>query len=231
MKAAKWSLYAVLIFMMAFTGCAWFSKDKKEKPANQLIQEGVQTFDRGNYSDALKSFEQLKDWYPFSKYAILAELRIADCHYHLQQYAEAVASYEEFERLHPRNEATPYVVYQIGLCYYEQIDTVDRDQAAAQKALDTFQRLMRQYPQDPFARKADSHILACLQSLAGHDFYIGRFYYKQKMYDAALQRFISVVTQYPDVGYHYEALRLISECEAYKSIQKQAGHEQARVQE
>jgi len=218
MQIMKKSLWVMMAVLLTFSGCAWFGKDKLEKPANELIQDGMSAYDGGNYQKALKSFEKLKDWYPFSKYAILAELKIADAHYHLQEYPEAVAAYEEFERLHPRNEATPYVVYQIGNCYFEQIDTIDRDQTAAQKALDTFQRLVRQYPDDPYARQAESRIVICLQSLAGHEFYVAKFYYKQKYYKAALNRFLNVITDYPDVGYHYQALQYIAMCEAYQPI-------------
>jgi outer membrane protein assembly factor BamD len=210
-----------LLFMLpAFTvlsGCAWFSKEKPEKPVEQLVAEGVEAFDRGNYKEALEAFGQLKDWYPFSKYAILAELKIADAHYHLQEYPEAVAAYEEFERLHPRNEAAPYAAYQIGRSYFEQIDTIDRDQAAAQKALETFRRVMSQYPDDPYARRAADHIVPSLQSLAGHELYVGQYYFKQKQYGAALNRFLAVM-QYPDVGYHKQALQYIAACESYSPV-------------
>lgn len=222
MKTANTLLPAIMVIVLLCTGCAWFGRDRPEKPAHELVQEGVEAYDRGRYSAALKSFEQLKNWYPFSQYAILAELKIADAHYHLGQYPEAVAAYEEFERLHPRNEAVPYVVYQIGRCHYEQIDTVDRDQTAARNALETFQRLMRQFPEDDYARKAAGHVVTCLQSLAGHELYVGRYYLREKLYEAALHRFLAVITEYPDVGHHYEALRHIAQCEAYQPVEAQA---------
>ncbi len=216
MKATHPFLTALVIIAVSIgSGCAWFSSDRPEKPAGELVREGIEAYDRGSYKAALEAFEQLKNWYPFSQYAILAELKIADAHYHLQQYPEAIVAYEEFERLHPRNEAVPYVVYQIGRCYFEQIDTIDRDQTSARKALDTFQRLIRQYPDDTYAHKASTHIVKCFQSLAGHEFYVGRFYFRQKNYQAALQRFLTVINQYPDVGYHYDALSYIARCEAY----------------
>ena len=206
----------MILLAFGLAGCSWFKKEGPEKPAHELIQEGVQAYNKGDYKDALDAFKKLKDWYPFSKYAILAELKIGEAHYHLQEYPEAVAAYEEFERLHPRNEATPYVVYQIGQCYFEQMDTIDRDQTAAQKALDTFRRLQRQYPDDPYSQKATAQITACLKSLAGHEFYIGRFYFKQKQYYAARERFLAVITQYPDAGYNYLALQYLATCDAYK---------------
>jgi outer membrane protein assembly factor BamD len=209
-----WMIPAVIVL----SGCAWFSKEKDEKPVEQLVQEGVEAYDRGNYKDALEAFSQLKDWYPFSKYAILAELKIADAHYHLQEYPEAVAAYEEFERLHPRNEAAPYAAYQIGRSHFEQIDTIDRDQTAAEKALETFRRVIRQYPDDPYAIRAADHIVPCLKNLAGHEFYVGRFYFKDKKYTAARNRFLAVIQQYPDVGYHDQALQYIAACESYSPV-------------
>lgn len=215
--AVKIRLFAIVFLSFSlFSGCAWFGAGdgQKEKPAYELIQEGMDEYEKGNYTTAIKSFEQLKDWYPFSKYAILAELKIADSHYHLSQYAEAVMAYEEFEQLHPRNEATPYVIYQTGRCYYNQIDTIDRDQTPAKNALEIFRRLIRQHPQDPYAQQARSHIVKCLQNIARHEFYVGKFYFKSKHYKAALNRFMTIVTQYPDVGVHQKALHYIAQCEA-----------------
>ncbi len=211
----KLILSAFIVTTLLFnSGCAMFDKERLEKPAQELVQDGIESYDKGKYSEAIQNFEQLKDWYPFSKYAILAELKIADAHYHLGHYAEAVMAYEEFEQLHPRNEAIAYVIYQTGRCYYEQIDTVDRDQSKAKKALETFQRLVRQYPEATYSMQARTHIQKCLQSLAGHEFYVGLFYFKTKHYQAARERFLNVVTRYPDVGVHHKALHYIAQCES-----------------
>jgi outer membrane protein assembly factor BamD len=202
-----------IVVLLTLVGCGWFSPEP-EKPAPELAREGIKAFNNGKYRDAIESFETLKDWYPFSKYAILAELKIADAHYQLAEYDEAIFAYEEFENLHPRNEAIPYVIYQIGRCYYDQIDTIDRDQTPARKALETFQRLHKQFPDDQYARSGNEHIPKCLKSLAGNEYYIGVFYYKSKHYSAALQRFMAVLSNYPDVGYHQKALQYIAKCEA-----------------
>jgi outer membrane protein assembly factor BamD len=217
----KRALIICLTSMLLFSGCASIKKawDKifggeEEKSAQELVWEGMDKYDNGDYKDAIKSFEQLRDWYPFSKYAILAELKIADSHYQLQQYDEAIVSYEEFERLHPNNEAIPYVIYQIGRSNFDQISTIDRDQTSTRKALEAFQRLQKQFPDDPYAHRAEDHISVCLKDLAGHEYIIGLFYYRTKHYKSALYRFKSVLTNYPDVGYHQQALQHIAECES-----------------
>ncbi|MDM8550812.1 outer membrane protein assembly factor BamD [Desulfobacterales bacterium HSG2] len=201
-----------MISLLFCSGCAWF-QTKSEKTAEELISDGMTAFEKGKYRKSLESFEKLKDWYPFSKFAILAELKTADAHFHLGEYQEAIFAYEGFENLHPRNEAVPYVIYQVGLCHFEQIDSIDRDQTAAQKALDTFNRLVRQFPGDDYARKAREHIGKCKKNLAEHEFYVGIFYYKSKHYKAALSRFQAILSDYPDAPVLQDAQRYAGLCE------------------
>ena len=217
-----------LIILLFCSGCkalkkTWNAITGSESigSAQQLAWDGMDAYEDGDYKDAIENFQQLKDWYPFSKYAILAELKIADSHYHLENYEEAIYAYEEFEKLHPRNEAIPYVIYQIGRCYFDQIDTIDRDQTPARKAYETFQRLEKQFPNDKYARSGVEHITTCIRSIVGNEFYIGLFYYKSNHYKAALQRFMTVLSAYPDVGYHQKALEYIARCEAELSAENE----------
>lgn len=201
----------ILVLLFLGTGCAWFKK-KQEMSAEELATEGMAQFEKGNYGKSLELFEQLKDWYPFSRYAILADLKVADAHYRKRNYQEAIDAYEQFESLHPRNEAVPYVIYQIGRCYFDQLETPDRDQSVARNAMQTFQRLVAQYPEDTYAYKAKELIRKCTKSITEHEFDVGLFYYKRGNYKAALERFQSILVDYPDVGVHRKALEYIGLC-------------------
>jgi len=211
----KRALHLGLILWLGLqvSGCAWF-QPKEEQTAQDLAHEGMEAFRHKNYIRSVAAFEKLRDWYPFSKYAILAELKLGDAHYYLRQYNEAIVAYEAFESLHPKNEAVPYVVYQIGRCYFDQLQPVDRDQTATREALQTFERLIRSYPESPQAKKAKVHIRICQKNLAEHAFYVGRFYYKTKHYKGALERFKTILVSYPDLGVHYKALHYIALCKA-----------------
>ena len=208
----KKAIFTVVALMLLLSGCSWF-QSRDEESSEDLVSDAMYNYESADYRKSIESFEKLKDWYPYSKYAILAELKIADAHYRLEEYDEAIVAYESFESLHPRNEAVPYVIYQIGTCYYDQIDTVDRDQSVAAKALEVYTRLLKQYPDDPYAAKARENIKTCQKSLAGHEFYVGMFYFNGKHYKPALARFRSVLSNYPDVGIHQKALEYIALCE------------------
>ncbi len=205
-----------------------FTPGEDTRMAQELAWDGMDEYEAGNYRDAIEAFQRLKDIYPFSRYAILAELKLGDAHYRLKQYEDAIFAYEEFEKLHPRNEAIPYVIYQIGRCHYDQISTIDRDQSVAANALNAFQRLQQQFPDDQYAISAGPLIVECQKSMAGHEFIIGKFYYKSKHYLGARQRFVNVLSRYPDAGYHQEALEYLAKCD--EKLEQQA-QEQAQQPE
>ena len=93
MKRIITLLLFVLSLTIIFTGCA--SLDQEEKPVEEFVEEGMKEFNGGDYVGAIVVFEELKDWYPFSKYAILAELKIADSYFHGEKYEDAIFAYED----------------------------------------------------------------------------------------------------------------------------------------
>jgi outer membrane protein assembly factor BamD len=208
----RWMMAALAGLLLC--SCSLFKNEVKTEPADELAVSGMEEYDQKNYKEALAKFEKLKDWYPFSSYVVMAELKIADSHYYLKEYDQAIASYQSFAELHPSNEAIPYVFYQIGRCYYDRIDAVDRDQSSTQKALETFQRLQKLYPDSTYASRSTDHINDCLQRLTRSEFLIGFYYYQRGRYKAAINRFKDLIRNYPDVGVHQEALRYIAKCEA-----------------
>ena len=205
------NLILILVLMLALAGCSW-SKPKTEKTAEELAADGRSYFTDEKYDKAISSYKKLKDWYPFSVHAKEAELKIADAHYRRESYDEAILAYNEYERMHPNDEKVPYVIYQVGRCDFDRMETVDRDATATRQALQTFQRLVTQFPESEYAEKAASHIDTCLRQLAAKEMDIGLFYFNFEKYEAALYRFAAVVEDYPDFGLHQQALDYTAKC-------------------
>jgi outer membrane protein assembly factor BamD len=202
----------VLIAMLCIIISCAGGPPKREKKAIELLKDGEKLFQAGKYNMAIESFENLIDWYPFSVHASKAELRIGDAHYHLGQYHDAIFAYEGFERLHPTHEKAPYVLNQIGTCYLNQLDTIDRDQTSAIQAVRYFDRIRHEYPKSQYAIEAKNKMMTCYKSLAENEFYVGVLYYRAERYQAALNRFQVVISRYPDVGVHRKAINYIAKC-------------------
>ena len=85
----RFLLFLLALAFLSFSGCVHVDPDV-EKPAHELAQNGLDEFNDGDYKKSIEYFEKLRDWYPFSKHAKLAELKIADAHYFLKDYDEAM---------------------------------------------------------------------------------------------------------------------------------------------
>lgn len=209
----------LILLLFLLSGCggfSWFkSKETKEleKTAEALIQEGLDAYQRKNYQKAGEAFQNLKDRFPYHPLAIVAELKLADSHYLNKEYEQALTAYKEFEKLHPVNEVIPYVIFQQGMCYFKQMPKIDRDQTYAYKAIQEFERLIRNHPESEYLPQAKEHLLSAQKNLALHEFYIGHFYFKNKDYAAALERFKGIAREFPEAAHPPNLKQEIQRCE------------------
>lgn len=235
MKIAKTLGMAVFltVALMLVSGCAgsnatvsgtlgkWFGiqstteLDLGEDAPQTLARQAQERMDADDYKGAATLWQQLKDQYPYSKFATLGELKLGDALFFQAKYIEALGAYEDFERLHPENEAVPYAIYQQGMCYYMQMHGIDRDQTPTIQTIQTLARLVETYPRSQYAAQAQARIAEAQNNLAGHEFYVGEFYFNRKDYEAAMNRFMGLLQYYPDSGYHQRALNYIA---AYKQM-------------
>ena len=204
-----------VFIILFFGGCAvwnrFFAGEEEEGPQH-LMSEGMDYLERSRFEAAAEAFQNVKDRFPYSKYAVLAELKMADALYQRRLYDEAFEAYNDFERLHPKNSNIPYVIYRKGMSYFSQASTIDRDQSYIHLAKDEFARLVRKFPKTQYAAKAHNKIRECYTSLAKYELYVGHFYYKRKEYQAAIGRYRYLLENYPDLGQYREALEYLSKC-------------------
>jgi outer membrane protein assembly factor BamD len=198
-RSLKWIIFFLIAFSLLF-GCSGKGKDVKkiEGDPERIYKEGLAKFNKRDYPEALKKFEELKSSFPDSPpFTIWAELKIGDCNFLDKKYVEAIAAYEEFKKIHPSHEEIPYVQYQIGMSYYNQMLTPDRDQTPTKKALSSFEYLIVNYPPSLFTDKAKEKVGVCTQRLADNEFYVGNFYYKEGKFQAAAARFEGLLEKFP----------------------------------
>jgi outer membrane protein assembly factor BamD len=177
---------------------------------DSLAMQAMEDYNRANYSDALKTFGEIKERYPFSPQGLLAELKSADCQYYLGNFAEAIAEYEGFEANHPTNEAIPYVLFQIAMSSYKQIDTIDRDPGAAIDAIAAFLKLIKAFPNSAYVVEANARVLAARNFLANHEFYIATYYIRTESLPLAEARLRYLLANYPETTVAAEAQTIIA---------------------
>ncbi len=186
----RWTLVAALL--VALGGCS----AKKHLTADQYFDAANQDFRSGAFSLSIQEFHDLLDQHPFSPHNEEAELKIAHAHYLAGEYMEAVVSLTDFQRRHPTSPDLPFVGYYLGMCYVRQMNTIDRDQTAAQNAQAYFLTVSRQYPDSPFAELARQQLGHCREALAEHELYIAQFYEHASNDKAADIRLLTMAARY-----------------------------------
>jgi len=180
-------------------------------PAGTLYATGVSQVEKGEYDRAVKHFDAVEENYPYSTWATHAQLMHGYAQYKQQNYDDAIGALDRFIALHPENQDIAYAYYLKSLCYYEQIDDVQRDQTSTFEAIQTLTDVATRFPDTAYARDARIKLRLAENRLAGHDMVIGRFYEKQHLYAAAVGRFQDVIQSYQTTTYVPEALERLTE--------------------
>jgi outer membrane protein assembly factor BamD len=193
-----------------------------DKPVEQLYGEAQDLMQQGSWTRAAAAFEEVERQHPYSELAKRAQVEAAYAYYEGDAYDEAIGAAERFIDLHPGDEATPYAYYLIGLCYYEQISDVGRDQEMTERAQQAFEEMVRRYPQSDYARDATLKLDLIRDHLAGKEMNIGRYYEDRKQYVGAINRFRSVVENYQTTSHVPEALFRLTESYLALGVRKEA---------
>jgi outer membrane protein assembly factor BamD len=164
--------------------------------ARRIYTQGMEAYQNANYLDAIRYFTECKRRFPYSKWALLAELRIADSQFGREQYLEAIDAYKLFIKFHPTNENVPYAQYQIALSYFKQAPedwfllppSYEKDLSAVVDAVKEVKKFIKSYPGSGLLPKARELLRRCERKLGDHELYVARFYAGRDKLVAALMR-------------------------------------------
>ncbi len=208
------SIASAFRFLLAFVllgflcACAADTKEElvPEEPVDELYNKGLDALQSGEYKEAAKHFSEVDRQHPYSHWAARAQIMEAYAYYQNMDYDEAVKALDQFIELHPGHNDIAYAYYLKGLCHYERILDVHRDQTYARDALKSLQDVVSRFPDSEFAKDAVLKMALIYDHLAGAEMDVGRYYLKQHLYIAAINRFRTVVDKYQTTSHVPEAL-------------------------
>lgn len=200
-------LKLLFIFLMSGLFVACSGIDRKLDTPEELFAYAQELDAADRYQAAIQRYSEVKNKFPYSSYATMAELAVADAQFKNQDYAEAQISYQNFRELHPKHARIDYVIFRIGLSYYKQLpETFDRDITLANDAIYNFNELIKRFPSSEHLAEAQEHRRKAFVMLNEKELYIADFYFKREFYDSALNRYESALKKYPGFGLEPRAL-------------------------
>lgn len=186
--------------------------------ARKAYEKGLASFLDRDWDDARALFLEVKRKYAYSRYAQLAELRLADIDFEQEKYSAAITSYRAFAHDHRTSDSVPYARFRICKALYSQIsDTIllppqeERDQAATVDAYRELNSFLYDYPESKWRKDAHFMLVMVTGRLVRHELYVARYYIKRDNFDAAMRRILYALKNFEGSGLEPEALVLLAE--------------------
>jgi len=196
-------------------------KDAKGGYAEQAegaYQSAEKAFRAKDFLEAIRRYNIIRTKFPYSRFAKLADLRIADAYFEQEKYATAVEQYRNFTKLYPDHPKVTYAAWRVALSFYEQMPDdywplppgYERDLARARDAEREVRYFMRRHPDTEYTEGARKKLLEIRRRLADHEFYVATFYLKQDNPRAAALRLTYLLQNYSGLGLDPNALFLLA---------------------
>ena len=228
-------ILSALLFVLFAAGCSSSSRGVvpagTTEPDKFLYDKGTDALNRKKWLTAREYLKQLNETYTASPLRPDAKLGIGDT-YLGEGTAEALVlainEFKEFLTFYPTNPRADYAQYKLGLAHFRQMRGPERDQTETREAVKEFEAFFERYPNSRLMPEVQEKLREAKDRLDEADYLVGFFYWRQKWYPGAIDRFKSVLKQDPaytnrDAVYFHLADSLIKmrkEAEALPYLEK-----------
>lgn len=196
-------LLAVALAAFAVVGCRSNPADDPvlRLSSAEALAEGKELMAQGKYTRAQRYLAQAYEVEPNSVSGREGLLLLADSYYLAggeANWIQSEAKYRDFLNRFPTSEQAAYAQFQIANSLEKRVEKPNRDQTASERALAAYQELVRLYPTSDYVAEAEVKIAEVRDRLAESEFVVGDFYLRYRYPGGAIQRFESMLEDFPD---------------------------------
>ncbi len=228
---------AALLLAALLSACSSKPVDKTAGwSPNRIHAEARDELNSGAFDKAIPLYEALEGRAAGTPLAQQAQLDKAYAQFKDGQKAEALATLDRFMRLHPASPAIDYALYMKGVINFNdelglfsflaRQDLSERDQKAAKEAFESFDELVKRFPDSRYAPDARARMRYTVNALAQYDVHVARYYYTRGAYVAAISRAQQAIADYRDAPALEEALYIL--VQSYDKLDMTALRDDAR---
>lgn len=201
------------------------------EPDRFLFEKGTEALNKKKWLTAREFFKQVTETYTASPYRPDAKLGIGDTYLgegSSEALVLAINEFTEFLSFYPTNRRADYAQYKLAMGHFRQMRLAQRDQTETRAALKELETFVARYPNSSLMPEAKARLRDARDRLSDADYQVGYFYYRQKWYPGAIDRFRSIMKDDPgytgrDNVYFYLADSLVKvkrEAEALPLLEK-----------
>jgi len=206
MRTSRIALSSLLALLaLGFAACKGGGGLKQDPilrlSAEEALTQGKALMEQEKFRQATQYLDHAFEVAPNSTTGREALLLSADSYFMdggTANFVKAEAKYRDFLNRFPTSDRADYVQMQIASCLAEQMLKPDRDQTATLKALTAFEGVLQLYPTSSYVEEVENQIVEIRQSLAEHEYKVGRYNFRRRLYTAATWRLEDLTEEYPD---------------------------------
>jgi len=221
---ARLVVVAFLVALVGAFGCGGGAAEGRgalhyAEDAKHAYEKAMVAFEDHDWEEARRLFKEVKKKYSYSRYARLAELRLADTDYESEKTAEAIQGYRSFVHDHRTDSEIPYARFRICKGLFDQVGDggfllpplEERDQAVNGDAYKELTSFAKDYPTGKYTDQTRYMLTVVTGRLVRHEIYVARYYLRRDQFEAAANRAQYALRTYDGSGLEPETMVLLGE--------------------
>jgi len=212
-----------MLFMATLVAACGTVKPEKDPTtgwsAERLYRDARESMSAGSWSTARSRLEAIESRYPFGTYAQQALIDQAYINWKDEEPEQALAAIDRFEQQYPNHPGSDYMLYLKGLITFTPPsapfsrftgqDPAERDPKGLRESYESFNELLRRYPDSRYASDARKRLTWLVDTIARNEVHVAEYYYRRGAYVAAANRGQTVITDFQGVPAAERALYIM----------------------
>ncbi len=215
------------VALILMTGCGSSNSASGGKPESTLEQrfnDAKISYEKEDWSDAIRMFEEIRIQAPTSPFASEASYLGAMARYKNGNFTSAAVDFRAFRRNYPTSPLAPRSQFMVAESYYQMSPRAELDQTYTNYAITEYQYFLRLFidPEKSLTDSSQNRIVELRTKLALKLLYSAELYLKLEDRKSSLLYFERVLDQYYDTKPAIEAQLRIAEVQAARKKNKEA---------
>lgn len=199
-------IVSLLLLVILFSSCSEYQKALKNDDVAVKFEMGTKLYDAGNYTKAIRLFEQIAPAYRGKPQAEKLFYMFAQSYYKTKQYYLAGYQFESFVSGYPKSEKIQEAAY-LGAKSYSMLSPVySLDQTDTVKAIDKLQAFIDSYPNSEYLAEANKALKVLTEKIEKKVYENAKGYNTISDYKSALVALDNFIADYPGTPFKEDAL-------------------------
>jgi outer membrane protein assembly factor BamD len=226
------SLTLIMTLLVSLNACKGNKKaDEVEvtrHSAEALYNKAKKYLDLQIWDNAIIAYKNLRNQYPFGRYAEQGTLELAYAYFKNHEMETAISTIDRFIKNYPAHEHLDYAHYLKGLVYFESDrgffqrvhpdEAADRNQENIKQSFVAFKSFIEKFPNSEYAADAEQRMVFLRNQLAAFEVKVATYYLRRAAYVGAINRCKYVIETFQQTPAVPNALAIMAE--SYKQLEQ-----------